>query len=34
MLYEDMTNFNNEISNDLFDVLLDKQEINKQDLLK
>jgi len=34
MLYEDMTKTENEISNDLFDILLDKQEINKQDLLK
>ncbi|MBQ2835708.1 MAG: SpoIIE family protein phosphatase [Clostridia bacterium] len=34
MLYEDMTNPENEIVNDLFDILLDKQEINKEDLLK
>ena len=34
MLYEDMTNTENQIINDLFDILLDKQEINKQDLLK
>ena len=34
MLYEDMTKTENQISNDLFDILLDKQEINKQDLLK
>ncbi len=34
MLYEDMTNSENEIVNDLFDILLDKQEINKEDLLK
>ena len=34
MLYEDMTDTKNEIANDLFDILLDKQEINKQDLLK
>ena len=34
MLYEDMTKTENEIANDLFDILLDKQEINKQDLLK
>lgn len=34
MLYEDMTTPNNEIVNDLFDILLDKQEINKDDLLK
>ena len=34
MLYEDMTATENEIVNDLFDILLDKQEINKEDLLK
>jgi len=34
MLYEDMTKPENEIVNDLFDILLDKQEINKEDLLK
>ena len=34
MLYEDMTSTENEIVNDLFDILLDKQEINKEDLLK
>lgn len=34
MLYEDMTTTENEIVNDLFDILLDKQEINKEDLLK
>lgn len=34
MLYEDMTKTENEIVNDLFDILLDKQEINKEDLLK
>ena len=33
MLYEDMTNTKYEIPNDLFDILLDKQEINKEDLL-
>ena len=34
ILYEDMTNTKNEIANDLFDILLDKQEIDKEDLLK
>ena len=34
MLYEDMTTTENEIVNDLSDILLDKQEINKEDLLK
>jgi len=34
MLYEDMTKPKSEIVNDLFDILLDKQEINKEDLLK
>ena len=34
MLYEDMTKPENEIVNDLFDVLLDKQEINREHLLK
>ena len=34
MLYEDMTKAENEIVNDLFDILLDKQEINREDLLK
>ena len=34
MLYEDMTNPENEIANDLFDILMDKQEINREDLLK
>ena len=34
MLYEDMTSTESEIVNDLFDILLDKQEINKEDLLK
>jgi len=34
MLYEDMTKPENEIVNDLFDILLNKQEIDKQDLLK
>lgn len=34
ILYEDMTNTKSEIPNDLFDILLDKQEINREDLLK
>ena len=34
MLYEDMTKPENEIVNDLFDILLDKQEINREHLLK
>ena len=34
ILYEDMTKPENEIVNELFDVLLEKQEINKEDLLK
>lgn len=34
MLYEDMVNPENEIANELFDILLDKQEINREDLLK
>lgn len=34
ILYEDITAPGNEIVNDLFDILLDKQEINKDDLLK
>lgn len=34
MLYEDMTKPENEIVNNLFDILLNKQEINKEDLLK
>lgn len=34
MLYEDMAKSENEIVNELFDVLLDKQEINREDLLK
>lgn len=34
MLYEDMAKTENEIVNDLFDILLDKQEINREDLLK
>ena len=34
MLYEDLTQPENEIVNDLFDILLDKQEINKEDLLR
>ena len=34
MLYEDMTKPEGEIVNDLFEILLDKQEINKEDLLK
>lgn len=34
MLYEDMEKTENEIVNELFDILLDKQEINREDLLK
>ena len=34
MLYEDMTKPDNEIVNELFDILLDKQEITREDLLK
>lgn len=34
MLYEDMTKPENEIVNELFDILLNKQEINREDLLK
>lgn len=34
MLYEDMTKPENEIVNEIFDILLDKQEINREDLLK
>ena len=34
MLYEDMTKPDNEIVKELFDVLLDKQEITREDLLK
>ena len=34
MLYEDMVKPENEIVNELFDILLDKQEINREDLLK
>ena len=34
MLYEDITRPENEIVNDLFDILLDKQEINTDELLK
>jgi len=34
MLYEDMTKSENEIVNELFDILLNKQEINREDLLK
>lgn len=34
MLYEDMAKPENDIVNDLFDILLDKQEINREDLLK
>lgn len=34
MLYEDMVKPENEIVNELFDILLDKQEIDKEDLLK
>ena len=34
MLYDDMTKPENEIVIDLFDILLDKQEINREDLLK
>lgn len=34
MLYEDMVKPENEIVNELFDILLDKQEITKEDLLK
>ena len=34
MLYEDMTQPENKIVNELFDILLDKQEINREDLLK
>ena len=34
MLYDDMTKPDNEIVNELFDILLDKQEINRSDLLK
>ena len=34
ILYDDIVKNNNDIINDLFDILLDKQEINKEDLLK
>lgn len=34
MLYEDMVKPDNEIVNELFDILLDKQEISREDLLK
>ncbi len=34
MLYEDMVKTENEIVNELFDILLDKQEIDREDLLK
>lgn len=34
MIYEDMVKPENEIVNELFDILLDKQEINREDLLK
>ena len=34
MLYEDMAKPENEIVNELFDILLDKQEIDREDLLK
>ena len=34
MLYEDMVKPENEIVNELFDILLDKQEIDREDLLK
>lgn len=34
ILYDDIAKNNNDIINNLFDILLDKQEINKEDLLK
>ena len=34
MLYDDMTQPENKIVNELFDILLDKQEIEREDLLK
>ena len=34
MLYEDMTQTEGKIVNELFDILLDKQEIDREDLLK
>ena len=34
MLYEDMTQTESKIVNELFDILLDKQEIDREDLLK
>ena len=34
MLYEDMAKTDSEIVNELFDILLEKQEINTDDLLK
>ena len=34
MLYEDMVKPENEIVNELFDILLDKQEIDREDMLK
>lgn len=34
MLHDDMVKTENPITNDLFEILLDKQEINKQDLIK
>ena len=34
MLYDDMTQTENKIVNELFDILLDKQEIDREDLLK
>lgn len=34
MLYEDMAKADNEIVNELFDILLDRQEIEREDLLK
>ena len=34
MLYEDMTQTESQIVNELFDILLDKQEIDREDLLK
>lgn len=34
MLYDDMTQTESEIVNELFDILLDKQEIDREDLLK
>ncbi|MBD9045039.1 MAG: hypothetical protein EGR32_11390, partial [Solobacterium sp.] len=34
MLYDDMTQPESNIVNELFDILLDKQEIDREDLLK